>query len=109
MFGVDLPDGPHPDAAGGAASITPARSPADRPRRSACARTTSPVDAGLTSHTPGADVVETGVTGSPRPGSKARTASSTNPAEPALPKDVVDVTPIDDDLVLRGVGFRGGT
>ena len=33
----------------------------------------------------------------------------TNPAEPALPKDIVDVTATNDNLVLRGVGFRGGT
>ena len=33
----------------------------------------------------------------------------TNPAEPALPKEIVDVTATSDDLVLRGVGFRGGT
>ena len=33
----------------------------------------------------------------------------TNPAEPALPKDVVNVSATNDDLVLRGVGFRGGT
>ena len=32
-----------------------------------------------------------------------------NPAEPALPLDVVDVTPTDGSVVLRGVGFRGGT
>ncbi len=32
-----------------------------------------------------------------------------NPAEPALPLDVVDVTPTDSNVVLRGVGFRGGT
>ncbi|MFO1395520.1 MAG: choice-of-anchor C family protein [Burkholderiales bacterium] len=33
----------------------------------------------------------------------------TNPAEPALPLQVVDVTPIEGSLVLRGVGLRGGT
>ena len=33
----------------------------------------------------------------------------TNPAEPALPLDVVNVTPTDSSVVLRGVGFRGGT
>jgi hypothetical protein len=33
----------------------------------------------------------------------------TNPAEPALPLAKVNVTPVDASLVLRGVGFRGGT
>jgi hypothetical protein len=33
----------------------------------------------------------------------------TNPAEPALPLEAIDVTPPDGSLVLRGVGFRGGT
>ena len=33
----------------------------------------------------------------------------TNPAEPALPLVARNVTATDDDLVLRGVGFRGGT
>jgi hypothetical protein len=33
----------------------------------------------------------------------------TNPAEPALPLESIDVTPPDPSLVLRGVGFRGGT
>ena len=33
----------------------------------------------------------------------------TNPAEPALPLAVVNVTPTDADVVLRGIGFRGGT
>jgi hypothetical protein len=32
----------------------------------------------------------------------------TNPAEPAIPLKVVDVTPPDGSVVLRGVGFRGG-
>ena len=32
-----------------------------------------------------------------------------NPAEPALPLAVVNVTPTDGSLVLRGVGFRGGS
>jgi hypothetical protein len=32
----------------------------------------------------------------------------TNPAEPAIPLRVVDVTPSDGSVVLRGVGFRGG-
>ena len=31
-----------------------------------------------------------------------------NPAEPALPLAVVNVTPVDGRFVLRGVGFRGG-
>ena len=33
----------------------------------------------------------------------------TKPSEPALPLDVVNVTPTDPSVVLRGVGFRGGT
>jgi hypothetical protein len=33
----------------------------------------------------------------------------TNPAEPALPLQVVNVTPINSAHVLRGVGFRGAT
>ncbi len=33
----------------------------------------------------------------------------TNPAEPAIPKDVVDATSTTASHVLRGVGFRGGT
>ncbi|HEX2766966.1 MAG TPA: PxKF domain-containing protein [Candidatus Limnocylindria bacterium] len=33
----------------------------------------------------------------------------TNPAEPAIPKHVVDVTATSDELVLRGVGWRGGS
>ena len=33
----------------------------------------------------------------------------TNPAEPALPLAVQNVTPTDANIVLRGVGFRGGT
>ncbi|MFL5925991.1 MAG: PxKF domain-containing protein [Gaiellaceae bacterium] len=32
-----------------------------------------------------------------------------NPAEPALPLESLDVTPPDSSVVLRGVGFRGGT
>ena len=32
-----------------------------------------------------------------------------NPAEPALPLAAVNVTPTDASVVLRGVGFRGGT
>jgi hypothetical protein len=32
-----------------------------------------------------------------------------NPAEPALPLAVLNVTPTDSSIVLRGVGFRGGT
>ena len=42
-------------------------------------------------------------------GCPARTASSPIPAEPALPLVARNVTATDDDLVLRGVGFRGGT
>jgi hypothetical protein len=33
----------------------------------------------------------------------------TNPAEPALPLERLDVTPPNPSVVLRGVGFRGGT
>ena len=33
----------------------------------------------------------------------------TKPSEPALPLDAVNVTPTDPNVVLRGVGFRGGT
>ena len=33
----------------------------------------------------------------------------TNPAEPALPLEQLDVTPPDPSVVLRGVGFRGGS
>lgn len=33
----------------------------------------------------------------------------TNPAEPALPLAVVNATPTDTSVVLRGVGFRGGS
>ena len=32
-----------------------------------------------------------------------------NPAEPALPLAAINVTPTDGNVVLRGVGFRGGT
>jgi hypothetical protein len=33
----------------------------------------------------------------------------TNPAEPALPLAKINVTPVDGNVVLRGVGFRGGS
>ena len=33
----------------------------------------------------------------------------TKPGEPALPLDAVNVTPTDPSLVLRGIGFRGGS
>ena len=33
----------------------------------------------------------------------------TKPGEPALPLAVVNVTPTDPSLVLRGIGYRGGT
>ena len=32
-----------------------------------------------------------------------------NPAEPALPLTAINITPTDGSVVLRGVGFRGGT
>ena len=32
-----------------------------------------------------------------------------NPAEPALPLESLNVTPSDSSVVLRGVGFRGGS
>jgi hypothetical protein len=32
-----------------------------------------------------------------------------NPAEPALPLAAINITPTDGSVVLRGVGFRGGT
>ena len=105
-----MPAGPLHAAARRAARSRPSRSPPARPRRSACARSTSPVAPGLT------DATRRQLTNVRRArqltrnaGSPAPTASSRNPAEPALPLDVVNVTPTDPSVVLRGVGFRGGT
>ena len=112
MFGVDFPTGRTgtPAAVRGASRPTPVA--ADLPRRSASPRTTSRSRRRLTPPPPRVlDVIgAAGVTGTvTATWLEGPDGVVTNPAEPALPKEVVDVTATSDDLVLRGVGFRGGT
>ena len=97
---------------GGAGSITPTPVAAGRPPQLGLATEDLSVQTPLTSPPPRVlDVIEsTGVTGTVNATwLEGPDGVVTNPAEPALPKDIVDVTATSDDLVLRGVGFRGGT
>jgi hypothetical protein len=112
MFGVNLPTGRTGTAGGGAGSVTPTPVVGGPAAQLGLATKDLSVATPVTQPPPLAlDVVgPTGVTGSVNATwLQGPDGVVTNPAEPALPKDIVDVTATDDDLVLRGVGFRGGT
>ena len=112
MFGVNLPTGRTGAPGGGAGSITPTPVAGGPAATLGLATNDLSVQTPLTSPPPRVlDVIEsTGVTGTVNATwLEGPDGVVTNPAEPALPKDIVDVTATSDDLVLRGVGFRGGT
>jgi hypothetical protein len=112
MFGVNLPTGRTGAPGGGAGSITPTPVAGGPAAQLGLATKDLSVQTPLTSPPPRVlDVIEsTGVTGTVNATwLEGPDGVVTNPAEPALPKDIVDVTATSDDLVLRGVGFRGGT
>jgi hypothetical protein len=111
MFGVDMAQGRTGTPGGGSGAVTPTPV-ADGPAADLGLATHDlSVQTPTTSRSRLLDIVgPTGVTGQvTATWLEGPDGVVTNPAEPALPKEVVDVTATSDDVVLRGVGFRGGT
>jgi hypothetical protein len=109
MFGVTMPKGRGATTGGGGA-LTPTPVPDNVEAPTGLAVADLSVDAALIDRS-------VALENAPYDGTGGTTLASwlegpdgvvTNPAEPAIPLDAVDVSSTDPTLVLRGVGFRGG-
>ena len=110
MLGVNMPAGRTRDPTDRGVIERPPSLPPGRLRRSGLRIADLPVSPALTPHTLNLTNYEV----QPPTTTTATWLSGpdgvvTNPAEPALPLQVVNVTPTNPALVLRGVGFRGAT